>query len=69
MSWCLSLWRGHSLSIVLGVIGVASTLTAFQFPEGKWFDLFLGVGQGCLTVVLFYGFAGYLREKNKPEDP
>jgi len=42
---------------------------AFQLEPGQWFDLWLGLGCGTWTVVMFYGFAGFLRERNKPEDP
>jgi hypothetical protein len=34
----------------------------------KAFDTTLGYGLGLSTVALFYHLAGYLREKNKPED-
>lgn len=64
----MKIWRDHSLSIVMGSIGIALTVFAFTFDAGNWFDLFLSLGTGALTVVLMFAFAGPFRERNKPED-
>jgi polyferredoxin len=61
------LWRDHSLTIILGAAGVALLLWAFQHEPGNWFDLWMTLGGGLLTVALFYAAAGFLRERNKPE--
>jgi hypothetical protein len=37
--------------------------------HSRWFDLWLSLGAGILTVALFYSLAGPLRERNRPEDP
>jgi hypothetical protein len=66
---CRRLWRDHSLTIVLAVLGLTATAIAFLSEPGTaWWDVFIGIGQGCLTVVLFYALAGTLRERNRPED-
>lgn len=62
------IWRDHSLSIVLSLFGIACVLTAFYFDEGRWFDLWLGLGHGFLTGALIFICSGFFREKNKPED-
>jgi len=64
-----AIWQDHSLTIVLALIGAALTAFGFSFDEGRWFDLFMGLGQGTLTVALFYFLAQFFREKAKPEDP
>jgi hypothetical protein len=61
-------WTDHSLSIVLGVLGAVSSGTAFLADPGtRWWDLFLGLGQGLLTVTAFNVLAGRFREVNKPD--
>jgi hypothetical protein len=62
-------WRDHSLTIVLAAVGTALSVIAFVFDEGKWCDLFMGLGQSCLGVALFYYLSQYFVEKAKPEDP
>jgi hypothetical protein len=62
------LWLDHSLTIVLSVLGAVVTGVAWALEAGKAFDTLLGLGQGLLTVALFYFAANYLREKAKPED-
>ena len=64
----MNLWRDHSLSIVLAVVGVVCIVAAFRLEPGKWFDLWLTFGGGLLTVSLFYAAAGFLKERNRPED-
>ena len=64
----MRLWRDHSLTIVMVVIGCAFTWFAFSFDEGKWFDLWLGLGQGTLTAALLFFLSQWFREKAKPED-
>ena len=63
------LWRDHSLTIVMVTIGCAMSLFAFWFDEGKWFDLWLGLGQGTLTAALLFFLSAWFRETAKPEDP
>lgn len=62
------MWRNHSLTIVLTVIG-AATLAFAWFFEDKWWDLFSGLGQGTLTGALVFWLSRYFRETAKPEDP
>ena len=64
----IALWRDHSLTIVCAASGVALTLLAWCFDEGRLFDTILGLSMGLLTVALFYSLAGALTEKNKPEE-
>ena len=64
MTW----WRDHSLTLVLGVLGAIMLGVAFTYPEGRQFDLWLGLGCGVLTVALFYFLSQFFREKAKPED-
>ena len=61
-------WRDHSLTIIMAVIGTALLIFAFTHEEGKWFDLWLALGAGVLTVGLFYLLSQFFREKTKPED-
>lgn len=62
-------WRDHSLTIVVAILGAICVGCAFQDEPGtKWWDVWLGSGQGLLTVAAFYLFAGWLRERNRPED-
>lgn len=65
MKW----WHDHSLTIVMTVIGIVLTATAFLFEEGKVFDLILGLGQGTLTAALLFILQPFFRETSKPEDP
>lgn len=63
------IWRDHSLSVVLCVIGLGFLAVALSFEPGtQVWDILLGFSQGTLTVTLFYGLAGCFRERNKPED-
>ena len=64
----MKFWRDHSLTIVMTVAGCGMSLFAFAFEEGKWFDLWLGLGQGTLTAALLYFLSQFFREKSKPED-
>jgi hypothetical protein len=64
----MSVWRDHSLTIVMVAVGCAMTLFAFAFDEGKWFDLWLGLGQGTLTTAALFFLSQFFREKTKPED-
>jgi len=64
----MRLWRDHSLTIVLVAIGCVLTGTAFAFDEGRWFDFWLGLGQGTLTAALLFFLSAWFREKAKPED-
>ena len=63
------LWRDHSLTIVMVAIGCALSVLAFAFDEGRWFDLWLGLGQGTLTAALLFFLSQFFRETTKPEDP
>jgi hypothetical protein len=62
-----AVWRDHSLTILCFVGGVIGIALAWCFDAGKLFDTVLGLGQGLLTVALFYSLAGSFRERNKPE--
>lgn len=64
----MTFWRDHSLTIVMVAIGLALTAAAFPF-DGKWFDLWLGFGQGTLTASLLFVLSRWFRETAKPEDP
>ena len=64
----ISFWRDHSLTIVMTTAGCALTAFAFLFEEGKWFDLWLGLGQGTLTAAGLFFLSQFFREKAKPED-
>ena len=61
-------WRDHSLTIVMGSLGLALTAGAFLFEEGRAFDLVLGLGQGTLTTAAVFFLSQYFRETTKPED-
>ena len=65
---CRRLWRDHSLTISAWSLGILAVAYAFRLEPGQWFDLWLTLGGGLLTVALFYTMAGSLRERNKPED-
>jgi hypothetical protein len=64
----MTLWRDHSLTIVMAAIGIILTAYAFAFEEGKWFDLWLGLGQGTLTTAALFFLSRHFREVAKPED-
>ena len=66
----MKVWRDHSLTIVLGILGTIGILVAFTYEqaEARMFDLWLGLGCGVLTVALFYFLSQFFREKAKPED-
>lgn len=61
-------WTDHSLTIVIGTLGLGFVLVAMPLREGNWFDLWLGLGHGCLTVAFLNALAGRLRERNKPDE-
>lgn len=60
--------KDHSLTIFMALLGAAMIWFGFTATEDRTFDLWLGLGCGTLTVALFYIAAGFLREKNKPEE-
>jgi len=62
------MWRDHSLTIVLAMIGVTTIAIGFLFDE-KWWDVISGLGQGTLTGGLVFFLSRYFRETAKPEDP
>lgn len=62
------IWRNHSLTIVLLLIGTATIAIAWLF-EDKWWDMLSGLGQGILTGGLVFYLSRYFRETAKPEDP
>ena len=64
----MALWRDHSLTIVLGAIGIGLLAIAFAFDE-KWWDVISGLGQGTLTGALVFWLSRFFREVSKPEDP
>jgi Co/Zn/Cd efflux system component len=64
----ISLWKNHSLSVVLISVGIVLLLIAIPFVEGTWFDLLLTIGGGFFTVGLVQVLQGPLTEKNKPEE-
>ena len=63
----LSIWKNHSLTIILALIGSFLCGFAFFFNE-KWFDLILGLGQGVLTTGAVFFFSRFFKETAKPED-
>jgi thiol:disulfide interchange protein len=67
----MRIWRNHSLTIVLTVLGCGLTALAiwlvWPLELDRWFDILSGLGAGLLTVALFNLLSGPLREKNKPE--
>jgi hypothetical protein len=63
------LWRDHSLSIVLSIIGVGLISIAMALQPGKMLDLLLGLGSSFATVAMVNLLAGPLVERNKPEKP
>lgn len=65
----IRLWRDHSLTIVMVAIGCALSGLAFMIEADRWFDLWLGLGQGTLTAALMFFLSQYFREVAKPEDP
>ncbi len=68
MSSLTKLWRAHSLTIVLTIIGTACMGIAHTYDEGKGFDTWIGLGHDILGAVLVFALAGILHERNKPED-
>ena len=62
------MWRDHSLTIVLAMVGVTTIAVGFLF-EDKWWDVLSGLGQGTLTGGLVFFLSRYFREVAKPEDP
>jgi hypothetical protein len=58
----------HSLTLTMAVFGTAMVVWAWQHEPGPAFDTWLGMGQGMLTVALFYAAANFFRETAKPED-
>jgi hypothetical protein len=68
-----SLWKNHSLTVVLTALGLVATAIAIAFvwplEADRWFDLLSGLGAGFLTVALFQWLSGPLVERNKPEEP
>ena len=64
----MKFWRDHSLTIVMTSTGCGMILFSFTFEAGKWFDLWLGLGQGMLTASLLFFLSQFFRETTKPED-
>lgn len=58
----------HSKTIFFGGIGAAITAASLLLPEGRWFDLCLGVGLGFATVGAIGWGDGFFREVNRPEE-
>lgn len=67
MLWCVAVWRDHSLTVALTIIGSILFTIALPLGEGRWFDFWLGLGHGCWTATLLNVLAGRLRERNRPE--
>ena len=67
-----SLWRNHSLTVVLSALGIGLTALAmwlvWPLEPDRWFDVVSGLGAGTLTVALFNWLSGPLVEKNLPEE-
>ena len=64
----MTLWRDHSLTIVLMLIGSGLIAVGFLFDD-KWWDVVSGLGLGTLTGGLVFVLSRYFRETAKPEDP
>lgn len=69
-SWStpLSMWRNHSLTIIMLAIGLSLTAVAFLVVDGRLFDLVLGFGQSTLTTAAIFFLSQFFRETAKPED-
>jgi hypothetical protein len=69
---CRRLWRDHSLTIVLAVLGLTATAISmwivWPIERDRWFDLVSGVGVALLTVALWQWLSGPFVERNKPEE-
>lgn len=65
--WIASAWEGHSLTIVLVLLGAILFGVALPLREGTWFDYWLGLGHGCWTGALVNSLAGPFRERNRPD--
>jgi len=63
------LWRDHSLTIVLTVIGLACLGLAATAPDDYFWDFWLGLFHAAIGVALLNLLAGPFRERNKPEEP
>lgn len=63
----VKLWRDHSLSITLVVIGAALMLVSIPLSEGTWFDLISQLGGSFFSVGCYNFLAGPLKERNRPE--
>jgi uncharacterized membrane protein YgaE (UPF0421/DUF939 family) len=61
-------WRDHSLTIVMIVIGISLIVISFFVEDDRFFDLFMGLGQGTLTAALLFFLSQWFRETAKPED-
>jgi len=65
MSRLSRLWRDHSLTIVLVMIGGFCFALALVH---SW-DFWLGLFHACIGVALLNLLAGPFRERNRPEEP
>jgi predicted membrane channel-forming protein YqfA (hemolysin III family) len=69
---CRRLWRDHSLTIVLAVLGLTATAISmwcvWPLERDRWFDLLSSMGMGFLTVALWQWLSGPLKEVNRPEE-
>ena len=63
----LRVWRHHSLSITLLVVGAVLIAISLPFGPGQTFDIISMIGGSFLTVALYNLLSGPLREKNRPD--
>ena len=65
-------WNDHSLSIVLGILGLTTYAIGITLAvTTDWVrisDFILNLGHGFFPIAVFYFFSGPLRERNRPED-
>jgi predicted membrane channel-forming protein YqfA (hemolysin III family) len=69
---CRRLWRDHSLTIVLAVLGLTATaisiVIVWPIERDRWFDLVSSLGMAFLTVAVWQALSGPFVERNKPEE-
>ena len=64
----IQLWRDHSLTIVLVVIGVACLgIALWHDRDHRGWDIWLGLFHAAVGIALLNLLAGPFRERNKPD--
>jgi hypothetical protein len=52
----------------MGLFGALFIAISIPLREGTAFDIVVGFGHGSAAVALYNWLAGFLRERNKPEE-